>query len=232
MRNQVKKLRFPPNIHQLHLEYQNKIKQLRKSWFVELRHEKIQKEKPDENDPMIVGTYKPRRELKREMLKNFGKMDPIVPVENTQRKRPTSQMERDEMLKRVFIRDLNVNNPKLVHLMHLWNETEKFVTKTNLDDKITDFFTKKEEWQPLTATDRVKNVVEYGIPQYDEMPDQSMKLFGTIDKEIVRQPRKELIEGNLGKHALIREICMRDAKHGSLMGKIGVLHVLQLSIND
>ncbi|ORZ40645.1 hypothetical protein BCR44DRAFT_36507 [Catenaria anguillulae PL171] len=121
----------------------------------ELAHakEKLAETKTLLSDPLLVGTFKPRRELKRDRQRNFGKFEP-VPVDLTQplpppnappANVPEKRFNNGRQLRRIFARDLTPENPRLSHLLHLWHSSESFVTPRNIDQKLDEFFKQKPE---------------------------------------------------------------------------------------
>ncbi|KAI9183032.1 hypothetical protein H9P43_003948 [Blastocladiella emersonii ATCC 22665] len=99
-------------------------------------------------DPLVVGTYAPRRELKRQRLRNNGQFEripvgvkaPLAPATAPPAAVPDHKRNVHRQMRRVFRRDLTPDNPRLMHLLHLWNASASFVTAKNVDDKINDFF--------------------------------------------------------------------------------------------
>ncbi|KNE59357.1 hypothetical protein AMAG_03653, partial [Allomyces macrogynus ATCC 38327] len=118
-------------------------------------------------DPLIVGTYAPRRDLKRQRVRNFGVFDPIPVTEadkraangkrkfyggksvrNAQREKPTAE----RMIKAQFLRDLSDANPRLWHLLSLWHASEQFVTPANIDAKLEAMFRQGSSGESATPT--------------------------------------------------------------------------------
>ncbi|KNE58156.1 hypothetical protein AMAG_04971 [Allomyces macrogynus ATCC 38327] len=120
-------------------------------------------------DPLIVGTYASRRDLKRQRVRNHGVFDPIPVTEadkraangkrkfyggggksvrNTQREKPTAE----RLIKAQFLRDLSDANPRLWHLLSLWHASEQFVTPANIDAKLEAMFRQGSSGESATPT--------------------------------------------------------------------------------
>ncbi|KAI9221347.1 hypothetical protein BC828DRAFT_77691 [Blastocladiella britannica] len=220
-----------------------------------------------QSDPMVVGTFKPRRELKRERLRNFGQFAPI-PVGRTEPLPPATQgrgtraahpppspTNAHRLLKRVFARDLTPDNPRLAHLLHLWNASEHFVTARNVDDKIAAFFRDKatpppSSLFPVTSTlhhmdgaqalpneakfltTRLHQIMEFGVSNDDAIPAEQAfdaAQFATEDKTFAPATAGVHLDGgSVFEHVATRDLVVRDKLTDSLFGRPSVAKVLAL----
>jgi hypothetical protein len=234
-------------------------------------------------DPMVVGTFTPRRQLKRQRLKDGrGEYFPIplnplsespsslrrnASADGNTTPSPDSDLRSmgkssddrnfEDHLKKIFIRDLTPDNPRLHHLLHLWHASKSFVTLSNLKEKVDQFMkisyggfatgsTPAEAPSALDSKivniinsscassieDRIHRIMEFGIADY---ANDGVKLdtveWGLPDRSFGVETQKEnvtLASGSFVVQVLMREAAIKDRLCGTLMGEPNVEMVLKL----
>ncbi|KAJ1510013.1 hypothetical protein HMI54_014622 [Coelomomyces lativittatus] len=193
---------------------------------------------PKNGNPMKVGTLLSRRALKRMMVFQHGEIDPTplhasqVHLSKYERIPPPVRImasDPESLISEQLRKELRSTHTRLHHLLHLFHETEDFITKSNLESHLDSFFKQRTAFE---FDDSIESKLKCFESNLAKEPTSPESLWATQEVDTQVPGGIKIESGSPYDHAFIRETVFKDHLSGSLFGKPGVEKILEWSNNE